>query len=167
MTNNHTLHHFSHILVPLFTKRWNIWSQDLAKSRCHETVFIIIVSLWNLTGVLVKVLPSMSYFLKAIRSLQTYISWLRDFVRSCDKTLHRLMHWTQVRPWITQVYHRRYHRHRVSQAHPHQAIRNIRPPEARSRHTGPHGSRQMGRVLLILQAAKRHVTQIRTTEIRC
>ena len=48
-----------------------------------------------------------------------------------------------------QVYYRQYHRHRVSQAHPHQAIRNIRPPEVRSRHTGPHGSRQMGRVLLI------------------
>ena len=37
-------------------------------------------------------------------------------------------------PRPQQVYHRRYHRHRVSQAHPHQAIRNIRPPEVRSRH---------------------------------
>ena len=52
---------------------------------------IKIVSLWNLTGISAALLPRCLLNFRAIGKVQTRISWLRDFTRSCGKTSYRLV----------------------------------------------------------------------------
>ena len=52
---------------------------------------IIIVSPWNLTGISAALLPRCLSNFRAIGKVQTRISRLRDFTRSCGKTSYRLM----------------------------------------------------------------------------
>ena len=52
---------------------------------------IMIVSLWNLTGISAALLPRCLSNLRAIGKVQTRISRLRNFTRSCGKTSYRLV----------------------------------------------------------------------------
>ena len=52
---------------------------------------IIAVSLWNLTGTSAAALPMCLLNFRAIGKVQTRISRLRDFTRSCSKTSYRLV----------------------------------------------------------------------------
>ena len=49
------------------------------------------VYLWNLTGTSAAVLPKCLSNFRAIGQLWRQISWLRDFMRSYDKTSHRIL----------------------------------------------------------------------------
>ena len=63
-------------------------------SRSLESAWfdvIIIVSLWNLTGISAALLPRCLSNRRAIGKILTRISWLRDFTRSCGKTSVRLV----------------------------------------------------------------------------
>ena len=51
---------------------------------------IMIVSRWNMTGISATPLPSCLSNFRAIGKVQTWISRLRDFTRSCGKTFVRL-----------------------------------------------------------------------------
>ena len=51
----------------------------------------MIVSLWNLTGTSAALLPRCLSNFRAIEKVQSRISRLRDFTRSCGKTSHRLV----------------------------------------------------------------------------
>ena len=51
----------------------------------------MIVSLWNLTGISAALLPRYLLNFRAIGKVQTRISRLRDFTRSCGKTSYRLV----------------------------------------------------------------------------
>ena len=57
------------------------WSLEAARLDV-----IMIVSLWNLTGILAALLPTCLSNFRAIRKVYTLISCLRDFTRSCGKT---------------------------------------------------------------------------------
>ena len=52
---------------------------------------IMIVSLWNLTGISAALLPRCLSNFRAIGKVQTRISRLRDFTRPCGKTSYRLV----------------------------------------------------------------------------
>ena len=52
---------------------------------------IIVVSLWNLTGTSAAALPMCLLNFRAIGKVQTRISRLWDFTRSCSKTSYRLV----------------------------------------------------------------------------
>ena len=62
------------------------WSLEAARLG-----FIMIVSLWNLTGISAALLPRCLLNFRAIGKVQTRISRLRDFTRSCGKTSYRLV----------------------------------------------------------------------------
>ena len=62
------------------------WSLEAAK-----LVFIIVWSLWNLTGTSAALLPMCLSNFKAMRKLKLSISRLRDFTRSNDKTSYRIL----------------------------------------------------------------------------
>ena len=64
------------------------WSLEAARLGV-----IMIVSLWNLTGIPAALLPRCLLNFRAIGKFQTRISRLRDFTRSCGKTSYRLVHW--------------------------------------------------------------------------
>ena len=51
----------------------------------------MILSLWNLTGISAALLPRCLLNFRAIGKVQTRISRLRDFTRSCGKTSYRLV----------------------------------------------------------------------------
>ena len=67
----------------------------------------MVVSLSNLTGTSAAALPMSLLNFRAIGKVQTRISWLRDFTRSCSKTPYRLvnrgpveMSWLLLRQWL-------------------------------------------------------------------
>ena len=62
------------------------WSLEAARLG-----FIMIVSLWNLTGISAALLPRCLLNFRAILKVKTRISRLRDFTRSCGKTSYRLV----------------------------------------------------------------------------
>ena len=62
------------------------WSLEAARLGV-----IMIVSLWNLTGISAALLPRCLLNFRAIGKVQTRISRLRHFARSCGKTSHRLV----------------------------------------------------------------------------
>ena len=62
------------------------WSLEAARLGV-----IMIVSLWNLTGISAALLPRCLLNFRAIGKVQTRISRLRDFTRSCGKTSYRLV----------------------------------------------------------------------------
>ena len=62
------------------------WSLEAARLGV-----ILIVSLWNLTGITAALLPRCLVNFRAIGKVQTRISRLRDFTRSCGKTSYRLV----------------------------------------------------------------------------
>ena len=62
------------------------WSLEAARF-----VFIIVRSLWNLTGTPAALLPMCLSNFKAIRQFKVPISWLRDFTRCYDKTSFRIL----------------------------------------------------------------------------
>ena len=62
------------------------WSLEAARLDVS-----IVVSLWNLTGTSAAVLPRYLPNFRAIGKIQTRISRLRDFTRSCGKTSYRFM----------------------------------------------------------------------------
>ena len=75
-------------------------------SWCFEAArlgVIMIVSLWNLTGISTALLPRCLLNFRAIGKVQTRISRLRDFTRSCGKTSYRLVNRgpgeTMIRTW--------------------------------------------------------------------
>ena len=61
------------------------WSLEAARLGV-----IMIVSLWNLTGISAALLPRCLINFRAIGKVQTRTSRLRDFTRSCGKTSYRL-----------------------------------------------------------------------------
>ena len=70
------------------------WSLEAARLGV-----IMIVSLWNLTGISAALLPRCLLNFKAFGKVQTRILRLRDFTRSCGKTSYRLVnrgpgHWS-------------------------------------------------------------------------
>ena len=62
------------------------WSLEAARLGV-----IMIVSLWNLTGISAALLPRCLLNFRAIGKVKTRISRLRDFTRSCSKTSYRLV----------------------------------------------------------------------------
>ena len=62
------------------------WSLEAARLGV-----IMIVSLWNLTGISAALLPRCLLNFRAIGKVQTRISRLRDFTRSYGKTSYRLV----------------------------------------------------------------------------
>ena len=62
------------------------WSLEAARMYVA-----MVVSLWNLTGTSVSVLPRYVPNFRAIGKVQTRISRHRDFTRSCGKTSYRLV----------------------------------------------------------------------------
>ena len=58
----------------------------------------MIVSLWNLTGFSAALLPRCQSNFRAIEKVQSRISRLRDFTRSCGKTSYRL--WIEVQGYM-------------------------------------------------------------------
>ena len=62
------------------------WSLETARLGV-----IMIVSLWNLTGISAALLPRCLLNFRAIGKVKTRISRLRDFTRSCGKTSYRLV----------------------------------------------------------------------------
>ena len=52
---------------------------------------IMIVSLWNLTGISAALLPTCLYNFRAINKVYTWFTRFRDFKRSCGKTSYRLV----------------------------------------------------------------------------
>ena len=62
------------------------WSLEAARLGV-----IMIVWLWNLTGISAALLPRCLLNFRAIGKVQTWISRLRDFTRSCGKTSYRLV----------------------------------------------------------------------------
>ena len=62
------------------------WSLEAARLGV-----IMIVSLWNLTGISVALLPRCLLNFRAIGKIQIRISRFRDFTRSCGRTSYRLV----------------------------------------------------------------------------
>ena len=65
---------------------------------------IMIVSLWNLTCTSAALLPMCLSNFRAIGKVQTQISWLRDFTRSCGKTSYRLVN-KDIECWFDSFLH--------------------------------------------------------------
>ena len=85
------------------TSYWQIsWSLEATRLDV-----IMVVSLSNLTGTSAAALLVCLLNFRAIGKVQTRISWLRDFTRSCSKTPYRLvnrgpveMSWLLLRQWL-------------------------------------------------------------------
>ena len=69
----------------LLTKRTDILPQDFGKSETARLDVIIMVSLWNFTGILAALLSMCLSNYRTIKEVQTRISRLRGFMRSCSK----------------------------------------------------------------------------------
>ena len=52
---------------------------------------LVIISLWNWTGISAALLPRCLSNFRAIEKIFSRISWIRDFTRSCSKTSYRLV----------------------------------------------------------------------------
>ena len=77
------------------------WSLEAARLGV-----MVIVSLWNLTGISAAVLPRCLSNFRAIRKFKIWISRLRDFVRSSGKTSTRLVNRSPGLQYIPRIMHR-------------------------------------------------------------
>ena len=70
---------------PRFTKRTDILPRDFVRSEAARLDVVIMASLWTLTGIAAALLPRCLSNFRAIKKIQTRISRLRGFMRSCNK----------------------------------------------------------------------------------
>ena len=88
--------------------------RQISRSLEIATLYVIMLaSFWNLTSISAVLLPMCLSNVRAIGKVQTRISGLRDFMRSCGKTSYRLVNRgpvdvSQIPPLVIGIEHRWY-----------------------------------------------------------